>query len=123
MLVAFALHHFRARLRDVLAALSTAAAPTMEARRVCRPSAGRCEPRFTACAINITERDRRRSLVPEHHAAGVRNAENVDADAVRDDRGLVVDRELDDGLPFFFSISIGMVTSAGSASAMAISLG
>ncbi len=51
-------------------------------------------------------------MAEQHHSARVAHTEDVDAEAIRDDRVLVVvDGELNDRFFFFFfSTSIGMVT-------------
>jgi hypothetical protein len=104
VLVAFALHHLGAALRDVLGRVVDRLLRRQvkaHVRHVHHP-----QPVLRAALHRLRhehhflERDRGRRLVAEqHHAAGVRYAEDVDADAIRDDRGfIVVDRKLDDRL-------------------------
>src|SRR6266478_1381478 len=106
VLITFALHYLGAALRDVLCGVvhgllrrevEAHVGHVDHAQAVLRAALHRLRHEH-----HFLERHRGRALVAEqHHAAGVRHAQDVDADAVGDDRGLVVvHRELDDGLAF-----------------------
>src|SRR5438094_6146846 len=105
--VALAFHHLGAALRDVLGGVldrlhrrevEAHVGHVDHAQAVLRAALDRLGHEH-----HLLERHRGRVLVAEqHHAAGVGDAQDVDADAVRDDRSLVVvDRELHDRLALF----------------------
>ena len=107
MLVAFTFHHLGAGLRDILGRvvhclhrrqMKAHVRHVDHAQTIFRSALDRLRHEH-----HFLERNRRGVLVTEqHHPAGVGHAQDIDADAIGDDRCfIVVDGELDDRLAFF----------------------